>query len=75
MPMLNIIENSDVYSKTSGTLWQYYIKEPALDNDKNIIDFSANNSVLLRFKQQITVQTRDGGTKNGEIMVPYLEKI
>ena len=28
MPMYNLIEYSDNYSKTSGSLWQYYIDEP-----------------------------------------------
>ena len=28
MPMYDLIEYSDNYSKTSGTLWQYYRDEP-----------------------------------------------
>ena len=28
MPMYNLIEYSDNYSKTSGTFWQYYKYEP-----------------------------------------------
>ena len=32
MPIYNLIEYSDSYSKTSGSLWQYYSDEPALDN-------------------------------------------
>ena len=28
MPMYNLIEHSDNYSKTSGSLWQYYRDEP-----------------------------------------------
>ena len=31
MPMYNLIEYSDNYSKTSGSLWQYYKDDP---NDK-----------------------------------------
>ena len=59
IPTYNLIEYSDVYSKTSGSLWQYYRDEPALDNKKNIIDFSHgnNNIMLFEFKQQITGQT------------------
>ena len=34
MTMYNIIEYGDIYSKTSGSLWQYYRDEPALDNEK-----------------------------------------
>ena len=30
MPMYNLIEYSNSYSKTSGSLWQYYRDEPAL---------------------------------------------
>ena len=58
--------------KTSGSIWQYYRDEPALDNNNNIIDFPANNKniILFKFKQQITGQTGNGGKKNLEIMVP-----
>ena len=35
MPMYNLIEYSDSYSKTSGSLWQYYKDEPN-DNLENI---------------------------------------
>ena len=28
MPMYNLIEYSDNYSKTSGSLWQYYRDDP-----------------------------------------------
>ena len=28
MPMYNLIEHSDNYSKTSASLWQYYRDEP-----------------------------------------------
>ena len=39
MSVYNLIEHSDVYSKISGSLWQYYRDKPALDNNNNIIDF------------------------------------
>ena len=35
MPMYNLIEYSDNYAKTSGSLWQYFGDEP---NDNNIED-------------------------------------
>ena len=52
MPVYNLIECSNAYSKTSGSLWQYYRDEPALNNNNNIIDFPAsnNNSILFKFK-------------------------
>ena len=72
MSMYNLIEYSDAYSKTSGSLWQYYRDKPALADNGNIIDFSAsnNNSASFKFKKQITGQIRNRGTKNIEIMVP-----
>ena len=65
MPIYNLIEFSDAYSKTSRSLWQYYRDEPALDNNGNIIDYpdDNNNSALFKFKQKITRQTGNGGTK------------
>ena len=30
MPMCNLIEYTDNYSNTSGSLWQYYRDEPSL---------------------------------------------
>ena len=54
--MYNLIEYGDVYSKTSGILWQYYKQKAALDDKNNITDFPANNnnSVLFRVKKQTT---------------------
>ena len=53
--MHNLIEYNNAWSKTSGSLWQYYRDEPALDNNEIIIDFLANNynSNLFRSKQKI----------------------
>ena len=53
MPTYNLIEYSDAYSKTSGSLWQYYRDEPALDDNGNIIDFPTNDnkSISFNFKQ------------------------
>ena len=42
MPMENLIEYSDTYSKTSGILQQFYRDEPALDDNEVIIDFPAD---------------------------------
>ena len=56
MPMYNLVEYSDVYLKTSGSLWQYYKDEPTLDSSNNIVVFPSNNnnSISFEFKQQIT---------------------
>ena len=49
MPVHNLIKYSNMFLKTSRSLWQYR-NEPALDNN-NIINFPA--------KQQITGKTRN----------------
>ena len=62
MPMYNLIEYSDNYSKTSGSLWQYYKDDP---ND-NIA-----NSESFKSKVKITGKTpNNGNTKDVEIIVP-----
>ena len=71
MPMYNLIEYSNAYSMTSGSLWQYFRDKPALDNNNNVIDFRANNNNSISFKfKQITGKTGNVGTKDVEIMVP-----
>ena len=73
MPMYNLIEYSDAYLKTSGSLRQSYRDEPVLGTNDNITDFpaSSNNSASFKFKQQIKEQTGNSGTKDVEIMVPF----
>ena len=39
MPMHNLMEYSDDYSKTSGSLWQYCKDKPAVDNNNAIVNF------------------------------------
>ena len=76
MPMYNLIEYNDNYAKTSGSLWQYCLDIPAVNNNNNnnnsaIVDFADNNLTdSINFKVKITGQTGDDGTKNVEIMVP-----
>ena len=72
MGTYNLIEYTDAYWKTSGSLWQYYRDDLTLDNNNNIVDFPANNnnSISFKLKQQITGKTENYGTKNIEIMVP-----
>ena len=78
MPMYNLIEYSNNYSKTSGSLWQYCKDIPAVNNDGNIVNFNgANATDSFNFKTKITGQTA-ANNNNGniagrvdvEIMVP-----
>ena len=66
MPMYNLIEYSDNYSKTSGSLWQYYKDVPAVNNDGDIVNFNeANATDSFNFKTKINGQTNDDGEING----------
>ena len=78
MPMYNLIENSDNYSKTSGSLWQYCKDIPAVNNAGDIVDFNgANAADSFNFKPKITGETAAdnnngniAGRADVEIMVP-----
>ena len=72
MPMHNLIEYSNNYSKTLGGLWQYCKDIPAVINNGDIVDFNGDNTTdLFNFKTKIIVQTDNNGrTDNVEIMVP-----
>ena len=62
MPIYNLIEYSNNYSKTSGSLWQYY-KDESNDHLENPESFKS--------KVRITGRTpADGNTKSVEIIVP-----
>ena len=62
MPVYNIIEYSDNYAKTTGSLWQYFRDEP---NDV------LRNSKSFKAKIKITGKTPDDDNeKDVEIMVP-----
>ena len=70
MPMYNVILNVIKYSKSSGTLWQYYREERTITDVGAIADFSAaDNSASFKFKQKITGATDNDDTKNVEIIV------
>ena len=64
MPMYNLIEYSDNYAKTTGSLWQYFRDEPVDDDD-------IEDSKSFKSKTKITGKTpNDGNEKDVEIMVP-----
>ena len=69
--MYNLIEYSDKYLKTSGSLWQYYKDESFIDNNGNIIDVPDNpDNTSFKYKQKITGQTENDWTKDLQIMIP-----
>ena len=71
MPMYDLIEYSNKYSKISGILWKYCRDVLAVDNDGEGTDFTeVNVTDLFNLKEKITGETGDSGTKNVEVMVP-----
>ena len=71
MPMYNLIEYSDNYAKTTGSLWQYCKDIPARNNNNEINHFTEGNLTdSFNFKVKITGQTGNDGTKDVEIIVP-----
>ena len=58
MPMYNLIEYIDNYSKTFGNLCQYCIDIPAVNNDGNIVDFNgANATDSFNFKTKTKLKS------------------
>ena len=71
MRLYNLIEYSDNYAKTTGSLWQYCKDIPARDANNIIEEFTEGNTTdSFKFKAKITGQTGNDGTKDVEIIVP-----
>ena len=72
MPLYNLIEYSDNYAKTTGSLWKY------CNANNEITNFTEDNPTdSYKFKAKIIGETGNNGTKGVEIMVPlkYLSNI
>ena len=58
-PMYNLIEYSNIYSKTSGSLWQYRKETPAVNNAGNIVDYNgANATDSFNFKSKLIIMIK-----------------
>ena len=65
--MYNLIEYSDNYSDTSGSLWQFK-RDEITDNT----DVSNDNTPSFKYKASFTGNIETNGTKNGaKIAVPF----
>ena len=69
--MHNLIEYNNASSKTSGSLWQYYRDEPALDNNEIIIDFLLITIIVIYsdLNRKFLGQTENVDTKGVETMI------
>ena len=67
MPMYNLIEYSDNYSDTSGSLWQF--KRDEIINNADVTN--DNNAPSFKYKANLIGNTGNDGRKNGvKIAVP-----
>ena len=78
MPMRNLIEYSNNYSDTSGSLWQFKRDEQGVNNG-NLIGTNADNSSSFKYKSSFFRSLTDAGNavfKDVKIAVPlkYLSK-
>ena len=69
--MYNLIEYSDNYLKTSGNVWQYYKDWTFIGYNGNIFGVPDDpDSTSFTYKQKVTGQTGNNGTKDVQIVVP-----
>ena len=77
MSMYNLIEYSDNYSKTYGSLWQHCKDIPAVNNNGNTVHLNgANATDSFNSEAKITSQTDDDGEiDNAEIYIIFGEPL
>ena len=69
--MYNLVEYSDNYSDTSGSLWHFNKDEQPKENNQNLSNLSADNSWSFKYKSNLIGIFPNGGRKNGvKIVVP-----
>ena len=61
MPMYNLIEYSDNYSDTSGSLWDF--KRDGIVNNADVTN--DDNAPSFKYKASLIGNTEDNGRKNG----------
>ena len=73
MPMYSLIEYSDNYSDTSGSLWQFKRDESPVTNAGNTDNVSTNNPTSFRYKSSVIGESTAGDNwvfKNVKIVAP-----
>ena len=69
MPMYNLIEYSDNYSDTSGSLWQFKWDQQPINNNEPFIDITAENSSSFKYKSNLIGDTNaDGANRKKEVV-------
>ena len=73
MPIYNLLEYSNNYSKTTGSFWKHYRAEPnsGVGGANNNINYSINDSKSFYYKTSITGKLEGNNTeKEVQIVVP-----
>ena len=75
MPMYNLIEYSDNYADSSGSLYQFKRDESPMNDDKNPLNVVLDNSTSLKYKASLLKKAdnadgNDRSSKNAKIVVP-----
>ena len=65
MPMYNLLEYSNNYSKTTGSLWNYYKDEPNNPPPNNYNADPITNSASFKYKTSITGKASNANLENG----------
>ena len=70
MPMYNLIEYSDNYSDTFGSLWQFKRDKQPVNNNGAFIDITAENSSSFKYKSNLIGDTVvDGANSKKEDVI------
>ena len=70
MRMYNLIEYSDNYADSSGSLYQFKRDESPMNNARNPLNIALNNSTSFKYKASLLGKANDRSLKNTKIVVP-----
>ena len=71
MPMYNLLQYSESYRKTIGSLYNYYRDELSDDaNNNNFNNIKVVNSNTFKYKNKIINNTNNAGAKDIELAIP-----
>ena len=80
--MYNLIEYSDNYADSSGSLYQFKRDESPMNNDGNHLDVTLDNSTSFKYKASLLGKSddddgNDRSLKNRKIVIPlkYLSNV
>ena len=75
MPMYNLIEHSDNYADSSGSLYQFKRDESLMNDAKHYLNVALDNSTSFKYKASLLGKANDAdgndrSFKNVKIVVP-----